>query len=308
MTTFAVVVTSYNYRRFVEEAVDGALAQSRPPAQVIVVDDGSTDGSPELLRARYADDPRVVLACIANGGQLAAFAHGLDLVQADVACFLDADDRWQPGYLQAIGAVYDARGDIDAVFSDVTLFGDEQRTIAHARQPTELGHTAVATYALTTWYGAPTSALSLRTPLARRCLDLPADMATAWRLSADNCLVYGASLLGGRKQFLPTGCVGYRIHGGNGWWSNRGPTQRYLNRLRSRALVAHYARVAGLDDSCLELAKLEYLTKPRPDFAETRRYMSICLRSRATPWKRAELAASVFATWLGRHAGRRARR
>ena len=52
-TTFAVVVTCYNYRDFVVEAVDSALAQSRPPSQVIVVDDGSKDGSQDLLRERY---------------------------------------------------------------------------------------------------------------------------------------------------------------------------------------------------------------------------------------------------------------
>ena len=59
-------------------------------------------------------------------------------------------------------------------------------------------------------------------------------MTRTWRLSADNCLVYGASLFAGRKYFLPTGTVGYRIHGKNGWWSNRGNVERYLNRLRSR--------------------------------------------------------------------------
>ena len=75
-TTFSVIVTCYNYRDFVEEAVDSALAQTRAAAQVIVVDDGSTDGSSELLRARYGDDPRVTLLFGENGGQLAAFQRG----------------------------------------------------------------------------------------------------------------------------------------------------------------------------------------------------------------------------------------
>jgi glycosyltransferase involved in cell wall biosynthesis len=51
-TTFAVVVTCYNYKDYVAEAVDSALAQSRAAAQIIVVDDGSTDGSTQLLRER----------------------------------------------------------------------------------------------------------------------------------------------------------------------------------------------------------------------------------------------------------------
>ena len=57
------------------------------------------------------------------------------------------------------------------------------------------------------WYGAPTSALTLRAAMARRTLDLPEDFRATWRLSADNCLVYGTSVLGGRKYYLPTGQV-----------------------------------------------------------------------------------------------------
>jgi len=297
MTRFAVIVTSYNYRAFVEEAIDSALAQTRAPAQVIVVDDGSTDGSVAFLRERYGADSRVALLCGENGGQLAAFGRGVAAVDAaiDVVCFLDADDRWQSDYLERIGKLYDDRRDVDFVFSDIQLFGDEQKNVAYADRAMDLGYTAISTYVLTYWYGAPTSALSLRTDWARRSLDLPAGTAKTWRLSADNCLVYGASVLGARKYFLPTGSVGYRIHGNNGWWSNRGAVSNYMNRLRSRALIAHYARMAGIDDSCIELAKLEYRTKPDPNWAEAKRYARISLRGDAPWWKRAERAIAILA-------------
>jgi glycosyltransferase involved in cell wall biosynthesis len=293
-TSLAVIVTSYNYRSFVEEAIDSALAQTRQAKQVIVVDDGSTDGSQELLRARYGNDSRVVLLCGENGGQLVAFQRGVAAADADVVCFLDADDRWEPDYLARIGEIYDERADIGFVFSDIALFGQESRTIGYADKPVDLGYTAISTYALTHWYGAPTSALSLRRAYAERTLDLPAPLYRTWRLSADNCLVYGASVLGARKYFLPTGSVGYRIHGNNGWWSNRGPTANFLNRLHSRGLIAHYASVMGMDDSCLDLAKLEYRTKPAPDWSETRRYAGLCLRGKDNWWKRCERALSVL--------------
>ncbi|QSX78946.1 glycosyltransferase family 2 protein [Agrilutibacter solisilvae] len=295
-TRFSVIVTCYNYKAFVEEAVDSALAQTHAPAQVIVVDDGSTDGSTELLRARYGDDERVTLLCGPNGGQLAAFVRGVEAATGEVLCFLDADDRWEPGYLQQLAAVYDTRPDVGFVFSDIHLFGQETRRIGYADRAIDLGYTAIATYALTHWYGAPTSALSLRRACAQRCLDLPADQARIWRLSADNCLVYGASVLGARKYFLPTGCVGYRIHGNNGWWSKRSATNNYHNRLASRALIAHYARVAGIDESCLELTRLEYRTKPDPGWDETKRYATLALRGQAPWWKRLERALSVLST------------
>ena len=58
MTSFAVVITSYNYRDFVGVAVDSALAQTRAPAQIIVVDDGSSDGLfARALRRRFTGHP-----------------------------------------------------------------------------------------------------------------------------------------------------------------------------------------------------------------------------------------------------------
>lgn len=303
-TTFAVVVTCYNYRDFVAEAVDSALAQTRPPKQVIVVDDGSKDGSQDLLRERYGDDPRVTLLMCENGGQLVAFQRGLAATDADVICFLDADDRWEPMHLEKIGALYDARKDIDFVFNDIVLFGNESRTIAYARKPVDLGYTAVATYELVHWYGAPTSALSLRQTLAQRCLDLPPEMTRTWRLSADNCLVYGASLFAGRKYFLPTGTVGYRIHGKNGWWSNRGPTETYLNRMRSRGLVAEYARMAGIVPESIDLVKYEFKTKPAPEWREIRRYAGLAMRTKGSLLKRVERALSILVYSLKKPATR----
>jgi glycosyltransferase involved in cell wall biosynthesis len=293
-TTFAVVVTCYNYRDFVAEAVDSALAQTRPPKQIVVVDDGSKDGSQDLLRERYGDDARVTLLFCENGGQLVAFQRGLAATDAEVICFLDADDRWAPSHLEKIGAIYDRRRDVDFVFNDIVLFGNESRTIAFADREMDLGYTAIATCELVHWYGAPTSAISLRRTMAERCLDLPAHAAKTWRLSADNCLVYGTSVFAGRKYFLPTGTVGYRIHGKNGWWSNRGPTETYLNRMRSRGLVAEYARIAGVVPESIELVKYEFKTKPDPDWREIRRYAGLALRTRGSLFKRTERALSIL--------------
>jgi len=281
-TTFAVVVTCYNYREFVVEAIDSALAQTRVPAQVIVVDDGSSDGSADLLRARYGSDPRVRLLCVGNGGQLLAFQRGLACVDADVVCFLDADDRWSADYLQRIGAWFDRRSDLDFVFSDVCLFGNEQGSLSYADRAIDLGYTAISTYLDAHWYGAPTSALALRTACARRALDLPADLLSTWRLSADNCLVYGASILGASKLFAPTGCVHYRIHGNNGWWGRHSAQAKFLNRYRSRCLIEQYARRIGLTAACVEDIKYEYRSKPQPSWREARRYARLALRGRVS--------------------------
>jgi glycosyltransferase involved in cell wall biosynthesis len=293
-TTFAVVVTCYNYRDFVAEAVDSALTQTRPPKQVIVVDDGSKDGSQNLLRERYGDDPRVTLLMCKNGGQLVAFQRGLAATEADVICFLDADDRWGPGYLSKLGEVYDARADIGFIHSDIALFGNEIRIKGEGPSPIDHGYTALATYALAHWYGSPTSALSLRLADARTCLDVPVEMSRSWRLCADAVLVHASGLMGVRKLYLPTGEVGYRIHGNNGWWSQRSPEARYRNQIGSRSLIEYFANIAGICPRSLASAKLEFRTKPAPSPAEARRYATIAMMGPEPLWKRLEDALSIL--------------
>ncbi len=305
MTSFAVIVTNYNYRPFVAEAIDSALAQTHAPSQIIVVDDGSTDGSRELLQERYGEDARVTLLFGQNGGQLVAFQRGVAAATAEVVAFLDADDRWEPGYLAQLAALYDARKDVDFVFSDLQVFGDDNEHIRFegSDAPIDLGFTAISTYILQPWYGAPTSALSLRLRWAQDTLDLPASFGKSWRLCADACVVHGASILGARKYYLPTGSVGYRSHGKNGWWATRrDPVSLYRNRMRNHGIIHHYAARAGIDASCVDHSKYEYRTKPDPSRAEMKRYASLALRGVSPWWKRYERAVGIL---LGHRKGRR---
>jgi glycosyltransferase involved in cell wall biosynthesis len=297
---FSVIVTCYNYREFVLEAVEAALAQSREPCEVVVVDDGSTDGSAELLNQHYENDPRVRLLCVPNGGQLSAFQRGLAVAQGDIVCFLDADDRWGVDYLERIGAVYDARPDVDFVFSDVCLVGNESGRQGYAPREVDLGYTVLSTWVHARWHGAPTSALSLRRPLAMRVLDLPPDFLANWRISADNCLVFGASVLGAHKYFVPTGAVDYRIHGRNGWWHDQARMATFAVMFRSRSLINHYAGCSRLDGHSLELAKPEFLSKPEPTWADACLYAGLAMRAPAPWWKRTERALSILRHGLRR--------
>ncbi len=99
--TISVIIPLYNKGAYVGRAVESALSQSTSPFEVLVIDDGSTDDGPARLKA-YAGDPRLRLIRQANGGEGAARNRGLSEMRGDVAAFLDADDEWLPGHLEAI--------------------------------------------------------------------------------------------------------------------------------------------------------------------------------------------------------------
>lgn len=103
MRRLSVVITNYNYARFVGTAVESALALRWDDVEVVVVDDGSTDDSAEVLQ-RYAD--RVQLLFTANGGQREAANHGFGASSGDVVVFLDADDVLPPELAERLAAVW----------------------------------------------------------------------------------------------------------------------------------------------------------------------------------------------------------
>jgi hypothetical protein len=94
----AVIITSYNYARFVRETIDSALAQTYPRTRTIVVDDGSTDGSQNVIRS-YG--PRITAILKSNAGQASAFNAGFAATAADVAIFLDSDDVLLPDAVES---------------------------------------------------------------------------------------------------------------------------------------------------------------------------------------------------------------
>jgi glycosyltransferase involved in cell wall biosynthesis len=94
---FSVVVPLWNNRETIAAAIDSALAQTYRDFELIVVDDGATDGSPAIV-AGY-DDPRIRMLAQDNAGAGAARNAGMAAARADWIAFLDADDLWLPDHL-----------------------------------------------------------------------------------------------------------------------------------------------------------------------------------------------------------------
>lgn len=93
----AVIVNCFNYAEYVERAICSVLAQGRDDCELIVVDDGSTDASWDVIRGTGVTAYRTE-----NGGQRRACLYGVDRTTAPFILFLDADDELSPGALDAI--------------------------------------------------------------------------------------------------------------------------------------------------------------------------------------------------------------
>lgn len=121
----SVVITCYNYARFLPQAVATVLSQEGVDLELIIVDDVSTDDSLAVARRIAAHDPRVtVVARQENGGPVAAFNDGLALVRGRAWVRLDADDLLTPGALRRGLDVIDAHPTVGLVYGRPLFFRD----------------------------------------------------------------------------------------------------------------------------------------------------------------------------------------
>lgn len=95
----SIVIPLYNKQATIQRAIGSVIAQGIPEIEIIVVDDGSTDGSAEEVKA--ITDKRIRLIQQANAGPGRARNAGASHARADLLSFLDGDDEWQPGFLRA---------------------------------------------------------------------------------------------------------------------------------------------------------------------------------------------------------------
>lgn len=295
-----VLVSSYNYAPYVVEAIESALGQSEPPALVIVVDDGSTDGSQALLQRHFGQEPRVRLIEQANQGQLAAWITAFAHATGDVVALLDSDDVWEPDYLRRVLDVYVARPEVDFVYTNMQLFGQVERPMQAPGPDRDLGLSVLLGAYAHRWQGTATSAMSLRRDLAARLLALPGEMAAEWTSRPDDCLVYGGEILGAHKYYLGAPLVRHRQHGANAKNAFTGaPTRSYRYLMRSERMLEFYRQQMGVTPRWLRLAKAEFRTKPSPTFAELRAYRWLLAQAPLPWWKRLEQWTALWAHYLG---------
>jgi len=123
MPAVSVLMPAYNVEPYVGDAIRSVLAQTYGDLEVIVVDDGSKDGTAEAVAALAAEDRRVRLVRQANRGLAGARNTAMRMARAEVFALLDSDDLWEPEFLAEQVAILDARPEIDIVTGNGWMYG-----------------------------------------------------------------------------------------------------------------------------------------------------------------------------------------
>lgn len=129
----SVVIPAYRAARTIGRAIDSLLKQTRPPDEILVIDDGSPD---DLAAATASYGERVRRVRQTNGGAASARNHGIDLAESELIAFLDADDYWEPAKLERQLAVLKQHPEVGLIAAHYYIeFPGQPRTLNHPALP-----------------------------------------------------------------------------------------------------------------------------------------------------------------------------
>jgi glycosyltransferase involved in cell wall biosynthesis len=193
----SIIISNYNYAKFLRTAIDSALQQTYSNIETIVIDDGSTDDSHDLI-ASYGD--QIIAFLKTNGGHASTFNAGFAASQGQVICFLDADDFFEPDKVEKVVETLNHFPQIGWVFNALKLFdtqtnetlgvtrafpsqAKDQSDYCDFRQSIRQGQL--------NFYPPSTSGLCFKRDLLSKILPLP----EALQIAADRYLVNAAIIL-----------------------------------------------------------------------------------------------------------------
>ena len=213
----SVMIGAYNAAPYVGETIASVLAQDYEPLELIVVDDGSDDGTAEIVKTfpdvRYFFQP--------NAGNGAARNRAIEAAGGELFAFLDADDRFTPGKLTLQKTVLDAEPELDMVFGHVREFVSpelDEATRSAIRPPSP--------------EPMPWTAPNLML-IRRRSFERVGPFSTTLRVGVTVDWFARASEAGLRYRVLPEVVLERRLHTQNNGLRERDARSQYLQVLRA---------------------------------------------------------------------------
>lgn len=129
MKLISIIIPCYNYGWLISETLESVLKQSYSEWECIIIDDGSSDNTKQVVQAFVAKDERFKYVYQTNGGMSSARNNGLKIAKGSYIQFLDSDDLLAPAKLSVQAAYLDANPAIDIVYSDVRFFHHDNATL-----------------------------------------------------------------------------------------------------------------------------------------------------------------------------------
>jgi glycosyltransferase involved in cell wall biosynthesis len=214
----SAIINNYNYGKFVDRAINSVLNQTHEDLEVVVVDDGSSDNSREVIRSFR--DPRVRSVFQENGGQGVAILAGIEASQGKFIALLDSDDEWHANKLAECVEVYQSRPSLSLIQHGWDVIDAEGMVLkSHALPVTGL-YSPLEDY----------ERLKCDLPFGvTSCVAGPEEAFRKlrfdpkyWRIAADTPVIAGLSVLG-ECWTIPKSLTNYRQHGNNAeprndWW------------------------------------------------------------------------------------------
>lgn len=207
----SIIINNYNYERFLGEAIDSALSQTYGHTEVIVVDDGSTDNSRDVID-RYGN--RIIPVLQENGKQAAAFNSGFAISQGEIIIFLDADDYLFPHAVERIIAVW--KPELSKVHYRLTVVDNFKQPLGFSypqgSKPLASGEVWRDLLEVGGYASTPTSGNALNRKALAQVFPIPDE----YKLTADDYLCILIPFYGEIVAIEePQGA--YRIHNSNQW-------------------------------------------------------------------------------------------
>jgi hypothetical protein len=230
-----VLIDTYNHERFIEEAIVSVLEQDFPASEmeILVVDDGSTDRTPEIVQKFSA---RVRYLRKDNGGQASAFNFGIPHAEGEIVAFLDGDDWWAPNKLSRVAQTMAADPSVGIVGHGIVNVQRDGREQAETLiEGFRFQADTVQGARLFRRRGAflGTSRMTIRASLLRQIGSVPETI----QVQADEYLFTLAAVLS-NVQILPHSLTYYRLHDANSFQLSSRDPQRLRRKQQSLSILA----------------------------------------------------------------------
>jgi glycosyltransferase involved in cell wall biosynthesis len=214
---FSIVIANFNYETYVTQAIESALNQhySHDHFEVIIVDDGSTDNSRQLIADIAAKNNNLRVITQTNLGQAAAFYAGVNIAKHEWICLLDSDDYFKPEKLSVLNSfINKQQADCDFICHNVDVVNEVNNASQDwfSRQYISADHLSVDDAKGGYPYANPCGQVYRKRLLQKLA---PWLNLSEWQRGADNALAWGSIFLNGRVCYLHQSLAVYRIHANN---------------------------------------------------------------------------------------------